>query len=166
MSVNPRQKEPSLLHIDAILKQLRGAAALTEVCRFLRLEFRDYHWVGIYRREGDALVLDGWDGDQPTEHTRIPIAKGLCGQAVREERSVIVADVRASPEYLQCFLDTRSEIVVPVRSGSRVIGEIDVDGRVEGAFDATDDGFLTEVARRIAPALEAAGAAATAPPSS
>jgi L-methionine (R)-S-oxide reductase len=164
MSVNSRQVEPSLLQIDAILGRLSGPQALAEVCRFLRREFPAYSWVGVYRRAGEELLLDGWDGDAPTEHVRIPIARGICGQAVREERTVIVPDVRESPEYLQCFLDTRSEIVVPVRDDAGIVGEIDVDGRAVNAFDRTDDLFLREVAERILPALKAS-AAAPSPPS-
>jgi L-methionine (R)-S-oxide reductase len=159
MAVNPRQVEPSLLQIGAISKHLSGAQMLGEVCRFLRQEIRTYSWVGIYRKVGEELVLDAWDGDAPTEHIRIPIARGICGQAVREERTVIVDDVSKSPEYLQCFLDTRSEIVVPIRADGAVIGEIDIDGRTVGAFDASDEKFLTEVARRLAPAVTALGSA-------
>jgi GAF domain-containing protein len=84
--------------------------------------------VGIYRREGETLVLDAWDGPAPTEHTRIPVDRGVCGRAVREQRTVIVDDVRSAPDYLACFLETRAEIVVPIRDGSTVVGEIDIDG--------------------------------------
>jgi GAF domain-containing protein len=153
MSVPARQVIPALLQVDAILARLSGPSALAEVCRFLRHEFPHYRWVGVYRLEGETLVLDGWDGKQATEHTRIPIGQGICGRAARENRSVIVEDVRNSPEYLACFLETRSEIVVPVRDGPQLLGEIDVDGDVVGAYDGSDERFLSEVARRIVPAL-------------
>ena len=158
MSVPPRRTVPALLQIDAILHRLGGASALAEVCRFLRQEFAHFAWIGVYRVEGTELVLDGWDGERPTEHTRIPIARGLCGRAAREGRSVIVEDVTAAPEYLACFRETRSEIVVPIRRDGAVIGEIDVDGNVRAAFDASDEQLLSEVARRIAGAVGAAPA--------
>ena len=159
MSVPPKASTPALLQVDAILGRLDGPAALEEVCRFLRSSFPHYRWVGVYRRAGAELVLDAWDGAAPTEHTRIPIARGVCGRAVREERTVIVDDVRADPEYLACFLETRAEIVVPVRDGGAVIGEIDVDGSREGAFDASDAAFLETVAAKLPAAVRAAGAA-------
>jgi L-methionine (R)-S-oxide reductase len=146
---------PALLQIDAILSRLSGGAALTEVCRFLRDSFGHYNWVGVYRLEGDMLLLDGWDGERATEHVRIPVGQGLCGRAAREDRTVLVGDVSSDPEYLACFLDTRSEIVVPVRAQGQVVGEIDVDGRRPNAYDASDEAFLGEVARRIAPLLSA-----------
>lgn len=153
MTLPSRQTRPSLLQIEAIVLRLRGEAALAEVCRFLRTEFSHFDWVGVYRLEGTELALSGWDGAQPTEHVRIPIDRGLCGRAVREGASVVVADVRESPEYLACFVDTRSEIVVPVRVGGTIVGEIDVDGRTVGAFDDSDRRFLEEVARRIGPSI-------------
>ncbi|MGD0717983.1 MAG: GAF domain-containing protein [Thermoplasmata archaeon] len=156
MTVHPRSVTPSLLHVDSILGHLVGRAALAEVCRFLRMEFRHYRWVGVYRLDGRTLVLEGWDGERATEHTRIPIDRGVCGRAAREDRTVIVADVRQAPEYLSCFLETRSEIVVPIRDGKVVVGEIDIDGTEVGAYDESDGRFLEAVAPKLIGALKAA----------
>jgi len=153
MTVSARHVAPALLQVDAVLSRLTGRQALGEVCRFLRTSFRHYRWVGIYRLEGATLVLDAWDGPAETEHTRIPLDRGICGQAAREGRTVIVDDVRASPEYLACFLETRSEIVVPIRRGPQVVGEIDIDGNEVGAFDASDRSFLEAVAGRLTSAV-------------
>jgi L-methionine (R)-S-oxide reductase len=163
MTVTPRQAAPALLQVDAILSHLTGRQALREVCRFLRSSFRRYRWVGVYRLEGTTLLLDAWDGPAATEHTRIPLDRGLCGRAAREGRTVIVDDVRASPEYLACFLETRSEIVVPIRRGNEVLGEIDLDGNEVAAFDASDRSFLEAVAGRLTGAV-AASAGEPAPP--
>jgi len=155
MTVPSRQAAPALLQVDAVLSRLTGRQALGEVCRFLRTSFRHYRWVGIYRLEGPTLVLDAWDGPAATEHTRIPLDRGVCGRAAREGRTVIVDDVRASPEYLACFVETRSEIVVPIRRGPAVLGEVDIDGNEVGAFDSSDRSFLEAVAGRLTRAVEA-----------
>lgn len=154
MPVRSVQNTPSLLQVDSILAHLSGVEALGEVCRFLRHEFRHFRWVGIYLRDGDTLRLAAWAGPQATEHVAIPVGQGICGQAAREDRTVIVDDVRSSPEYLACFLETRSEIVVPIHSSGTVIGEIDVDGNEVKAYDASDDRFLTAVAQRLASLAE------------
>ncbi|HYA54099.1 MAG TPA: GAF domain-containing protein [Thermoplasmata archaeon] len=158
MTVPPRRATPTLLQVDAILTRLSGRPALAEVCRFLRQSFPHYPWVGIYRVEGTELVLDAWDGAQPTEHTRIPVARGICGQAVRENRSVVVDDVNADPNYLACFLETRAEIVVPIRSEGAPVGEIDIDGNSVRAFDASDRQFLESVAAKLGEAVVRSGA--------
>lgn len=153
MSVAPRRREPALLQVRAILGRLHGREALQEVCRYLRAEFAHFAWVGVYEREGDELRLVAWDGDRPTEHATIPVARGLCGRAVRENRTVVVADVAADPDYLQCFLDTRAEVVVPIRVAGQPVGEIDIDGTEVGAYDGSDAAFLEAVAGLIAPSV-------------
>jgi L-methionine (R)-S-oxide reductase len=165
--VHPRQSTPSLLQVDSILARLAGGPALTEVCRFLRSEFPHFAWVGVYRLAGEALELAGWDGDAPTEHTTIPLGRGVCGRAARENRTVRVDDVGRDADYLACFLDTRAELVVPIRADGRVIGEIDIDGRVTAAFDASDERFVEAVAAHVAPcvAAMAASSGAAADPS-
>jgi L-methionine (R)-S-oxide reductase len=150
MPVRSVQSTPSLLQVDSILAHLNGIAALGETCRFLRHEFHHYRWVGIYLRDGETLRLAAWAGPQETEHVAIPIGQGICGRAARENRTVIVEDVRAAPDYLACFIETRAEIVVPIRSGKAVIGEIDIDGNEVKAYDASDERFLTAVAERVA----------------
>jgi L-methionine (R)-S-oxide reductase len=150
MPVRTVQSTPALLQIDSILSHLTGVEALGEVCRYLRHEFRHYRWVGIYLSEGDMLRLAAWSGHQATEHDAIPIGQGICGKAARENRSILVDDVRSAPEYLARFLETRSEIVVPIRSEGSVVGEIDIDGNEVKAYDETDDRFLTAVAQKVA----------------
>lgn len=112
-----------------------------------------YTWVGVYLVEGDDLVLAGWQGPAPTEHTRIPIGQGICGYAAAHAESIIVADVSQDPRYLQCFLDTRSEIVVPVIHDGEVLGEIDVDGSELNAFGAADQELLEELASKLGSVL-------------
>jgi len=158
MTVSDRATTPALLQVDAILSRLSGRQALAEVCRFLRHSFAHYPWVGIYRVEGSDLVLDAWDGAKATEHTRIPIARGVCGQAVREHRSIVVDDVRTDPNYLACFLETRAEIVVPIVHDSEIVGEIDIDGNTVKAFDASDRRFLEKLAAKLGEAVERSGA--------
>jgi L-methionine (R)-S-oxide reductase len=158
LTVPARAQMAAWLQIDAILSRLPGRPALQEVCRFLRQSFPHYPWVGIYRLDGTTLVLDAWEGPQATEHTRIPIDRGICGRAAREGRTVIVDDVNADPSYLACFLETRAEIVVPIRHEGRVVGEIDIDGNTVKAFDVSDQRFLDGVAAKLGPAVEKSGA--------
>jgi L-methionine (R)-S-oxide reductase len=103
-----------------------------------------YDWSGIYRLEGDTLVLDAYVG-AATDHTHIPVGTGVCGTAVAEDRNQVISDVRELSNYLACSLQTRSEIVVLIRDGDRVLGQIDIDGHQVGAFDASDEEMLRRV---------------------
>jgi L-methionine (R)-S-oxide reductase len=118
-------------------------------CACLREEMAHYTWVGIYWLKGDTLTLGPWSGPEETEHKKISIKEGVCGAAVRENQTVIVDDVQSDPRYLACFLDTRSEIVVPIRAKNKIIGEIDIDSTTPAAFTAEDRQFLEALAEYI-----------------
>ncbi len=102
-------------------------------------------WTGIYWLEGDVLQLGPYIGP-PTDHVRIPVGTGVCGTAVAEDKDQVVADVRTRENYLACTAATRSEIVVLIRSGGKVLGQIDIDSDQVNAFSPSDHGFLRMVA--------------------
>jgi L-methionine (R)-S-oxide reductase len=109
-----------------------------------------FHWTGVYWLEGRELVLGPYVG-APTEHTRIPVGRGVCGAAVAQDANQIVRDVGDLDNYLACSLETKSEIVVLIRDDAgAILGQIDVDAREVGAFDESDEALLEQVARRIA----------------
>ncbi len=109
----------------------------------------DYNWSGVYRLEGDTLVLDAYVG-APTDHTHIPVGRGVCGTAVAEDRNQVIEDVRTLDNYLACSTQTRSEIVVLIRRGTEILGQIDIDGHRVGAFDASDEALLESLAEHLA----------------
>ena len=119
---------------------------LQNVVDYLYKHFDKYSWVGIYFVEGKYLVLGPWNGEQATEHTKIPVGKGICGSAAQSGKTEVVADVSKDDRYLACFVSTRSEIVVPIKKSGVVVGEIDIDSDVVDAFDRMDVVFLEKVA--------------------
>jgi L-methionine (R)-S-oxide reductase len=115
-----------------------------------------YNWTGFYMLDpGDAetLVLGSFRG-APTEHVRIPVSQGICGAAVAQNHTVIVDDVNSDPRYLACSLETRSEIVVPIRANGAVVGEIDIDSHGLAAFSAQDKEFLEKCAAIVGSFME------------
>lgn len=115
-----------------------------------------YNWVGFYMldpQDGSALVLGPFHG-APTQHVRIPVTEGICGAAVLKAETVIVADVSSDPRYLSCSIETRSEIVTPIRVNGRVVGEIDVDSHSPNAFQPADRDFLEKCAAVIGRYME------------
>ena len=119
---------------------------LQDVVDFLYENFKKYSWVGIYIVEGNDLVLGPWRGLQATEHTRIPIGKGVCGSAAATGKTEIIPDVNADNRYLSCFISTKSEIVVPIKKDGKIIAEIDIDSDKKDAFTRDDKEFLEKVA--------------------
>jgi L-methionine (R)-S-oxide reductase len=148
---------------------LRHAAALTRIAAETGIEtdphrtlegvvaalkdgIAEYSWVGIYLLDGDELVLGPFLG-KPSPHTRIPLGQGICGAAATEKATIIVDDVNADARYLACSIETKSEIVVPIMDGERVLGEIDIDSDRPAAFGPADRELLESVAALIAPRL-------------
>ena len=137
----------------AIVQQVRDSHAAGFDLRLLAMqaldELPDYNWSGIYRLEGDTLVLDAYVGAE-TDHTRIPVGRGVCGTAVSQNKNQVIQDVRELDNYLACSVSTRSEIVVLIRRGEEILGQIDIDGHRVGAFDDTDETLLQELAEILA----------------
>lgn len=105
-----------------------------------------FDWTGIYvLAEPGVLVLGPYRG-APTEHVRIPVGRGICGQSAEREETVLVADVTEEGNYLACSLGTRSEIVVPIRVRGSYRSQIDVDSHTVAAFDDLDRRALEELA--------------------
>lgn len=123
---------------------------LYDVAEFLYKNFDHYSWVGIYIVEGNDLVLGTWFGKQATEHTRIPIGKGICGSAAASGKTELIPDVNADDRYLSCFVSTKSEIVIPIIKDGKVLGEIDIDSDEKDAFSVDDKIFLEKVADMLA----------------
>ena len=116
----------------------------------------NYDWVGFYMldpSDDGVLVLGSFHG-APTEHIRIPVTQGICGAAVAQGETVIVKDVSSDPRYLSCSIDTKSEIVVPIRVNGKVVGEIYIDSHALNAFGPADRTFLEECAAVFGQFLE------------
>jgi putative methionine-R-sulfoxide reductase with GAF domain len=139
-----------LPYLDAQLQQPTEdwTTLLTTTVQHLAAAFEHFHWTGVYLLDDDTLVLGPYVG-LPTEHVRIPLGTGICGTAAAERATIVVDDVRADSRFLACFVTTRSEIVVPILAGERVIGEIDVDSDTPAAFGPADREYLEQVAVRL-----------------
>jgi GAF domain-containing protein len=142
------QAKELLVRLDSAVGGTSGKPLREAIVRLLNSTVPSYSWVGIYRVDGKDLVLDAWSGPAATEHTRIPIGQGVCGFAAKAAKTEIISDVSKDPRYLQCFLSTKSEIVVPILSQGAVVGEIDIDGDQLDAFSSLDREFLEAVARK------------------
>jgi len=118
-------------------------------CERIRAEGAPYTSVYAYMLHGDELVLEGYAGRE-TPHTRIPVGQGVCGTAVAQGQDQNVPDVGAVGNYLACNLDTKSELVVLIRRGANILGQIDVDSDVPAGFTDAHHRAVKEVADALA----------------
>jgi len=138
-----------LAGLDSAMAGTRGLASREAAVKYLNSAVPTYSWVGIYSVQGQDLVLEAWSGPSATEHTRIPLGRGVCGFAAKAGRTEIVSDVSKDPRYLQCFASTKAEIAVPVFKQGPVIGEIDIDSDQLDAFSTLDRELLEAVAKKL-----------------
>lgn len=117
-------------------------ANMSNVAAILHREF-GFWWTGFYRVIGKELVLGPFQG--PVACVKIPYGKGVCGSAWKAGESIVVPDVEKFPGHIACSSESRSEIVVPVMSGGKVIAVLDIDSRELGCFDEVDRTCLESI---------------------
>jgi L-methionine (R)-S-oxide reductase len=97
----------------------------------------DLNWAGFYfLRKPDELVLGPFQGKPAC--VRIAVGRGVCGTAVQERRTMRIEDVNAFADHIACDSASRSELVVPLFRGERIVGVLDLDAPIPGRFDADD----------------------------
>lgn len=115
----------------------------------------DLNWAGFYflNDVGNELIVGPFQGKPAC--VRIAVGRGVCGSAVAEGRTIVVPDVHAFPGHIACDAASRSEIVVPLRQGDKIIGVLDLDSPTPERFDDTDRVNLEQLAATL---LESFGA--------
>ena len=147
----------AVLDSDRIVAALRGAFAREEgrqtllriAAEKIRAAGPPYTSVYLYMLHGNELVLEAHAG-RDTDHTRIPVGVGVCGTAVASGKDQNVPDVRAVDNYLACNTWTRSELVVLIRRGGLILGQIDIDSDVPDPFTAEEEAAVKQVADALA----------------
>jgi GAF domain-containing protein len=146
-----------VLDSTKIVAALRGAFAREEgretllriAADKIRAAGPPYTSVYLYMLHGNELVLEAFAGRE-TEHTRIPVGTGVCGTAVASGQDQNVPDVYAVQNYLACNTWTRSELVVLIRRGALILGQIDIDSDVPNPFTPDEEAAVKQVADALA----------------
>ena len=147
----------AVLDADRVIAALRGAFArdvgrvelLKLAAEKIRAAGAPYTSVYLYMLHGDQLELEAFAGRE-TDHTRIAVGHGVCGTAVATGLDQNVPDVRAIENYIACNAWTRSELVVLIRRGSKILGQIDIDSDVPDPFTVDEEAAVRKVADALA----------------
>lgn len=135
----------------------QGWLGLSAMCEYLQEQVTHYQWVGIYwMNDSEQMLHLGPFAGAETEHTKIPYGRGICGQVAVNGASFEVPDVWAQDNYLACSVETKSELVVPIYSRGKLIGQIDIDSHFLNPFGPEDHALLEVLAQSIGSLPEAA----------
>jgi L-methionine (R)-S-oxide reductase len=121
--------------------------ALANAAASMRQHLPDINWVGFYLIRRGELVLGPFQGLPAC--TRIAIGKGVCGTAARDRTTIVVKDVDQFPGHIACDSASRSEVVIPLVQGSRLIGVLDVDSPTLARFNYDDRAGLELVVSKL-----------------
>ena len=86
---------------------------------------RDYFWIGVYQVEDEAVIRQTYRGPAHPCHS-FHFREGNVGTTGQDGIVKYIPDVTEDDNYKMCFIETKSEIVIPIRLRDRVVGVIDV----------------------------------------
>ena len=133
----------------AHLHDVGREALLRMACARIQAWGGPFTSVYAYMLHDHELVLEAHAG-RDTPHTRIAVGTGVCGTAVATGADQNVPDVAAIGNYLACNTFTRSELVVLIRRGEMILGQIDIDSDVPDGFGTAEHAAVKEVADALA----------------
>ncbi|PTH98852.1 Free methionine-(R)-sulfoxide reductase [Staphylococcus shinii] len=122
-------------------------AILSNVSALLNDSLDQVNWVGFYLIENNELILGPFQGHPACVH--IAIGNGVCGTAVAQDETQLVADVNAFPGHIACDANSKSEIVVPIHQNEQVIGVLDIDAPITNRFSEPDKKSLQNIVKII-----------------
>lgn len=111
----------------------------------------DLNWAGFYRNLGEELVLGPFQGRPAC--IRIAFGSGVCGTAALTRQVQRIDDVEAFPGHIACDSASKSELVVPIVRGGKLVAVLDLDSPVESRFTEEDEAGCVALAEILARAI-------------
>lgn len=128
------------------ISNLANASAL------LFQELKDINWAGFYIMEDGLLQLGPFQGKPAC--INIEVGKGVCGTAVKEDRTQLVPNVHEFPGHIACDGASNSEIVIPLHKDGEIYGVLDIDSPMFARFTTEDQTGLEAFVKILEDSLE------------
>ncbi|RFU74495.1 gaf domain nucleotide-binding [Trichoderma arundinaceum] len=145
-----RQSPFSAPFLTAFHNLSNAASLLWHAYKSLPGPSNEVNWSGFYVLDPTAdeqLILGPFQGKVACQ--TIKFGKGVCGAAAATKTTQLVEDVEKFPGHIACDSESKSEIVVPIVSGDKVVAIIDVDCAALNGFDETDKKHLEQLAELL-----------------
>jgi len=138
----------SILNVDELLN--RVAELLNRII--------DYQMFSVLLLDEESQVLSHrfslrFQENIQLKH-KIPVGRGIVGDAARTGHAMLVPDVSKDSRYLMVNPETKSELAVPLLYKDKVIGVLDLEHTRRGFFNEDHKRTLITLAAQIAIALE------------
>lgn len=122
-------------------------ANLSNISAIIKFYLDRCNWAGFYLMKDGELVLGPFQGLPAC--IRIPLGKGVCGNAAAEKKVLRVDNVHEFPGHIACDGASNSEIVIPIIKDGEVYGVLDIDSPELSRFTEVEEKYLTEVVKYI-----------------
>jgi sigma-B regulation protein RsbU (phosphoserine phosphatase) len=121
----------------------------------------DYDAVGIFllKEETNRVeprVWRGYLGEDSRSRLGLKVGEGLIGWVVQHGEGIFVPDVRRDKIYQDARPGTLSELVVPIKTGDKIIGALNLESDKLDAYSKNDLDFLTVFASHASVSIERA----------
>lgn len=124
---------------------------LTDLSNFSALVYHGFpklNWAGFYLSDGQKLRLGPFAGKVAC--TEIAFDRGVCGASFSQGKLLIVDNVDEFPGHIACDPASKSELVIPFRFGTDILGVLDLDAPVCSRFQPTDGEVLAKALEILA----------------
>ncbi len=159
-NVKKRTKQATLLYETGqrLSSQLELDALLSEIVNTIYEAFK-YYAVSLLlpNKKGDIFTLRSLASDFKDTFSGMKVkkGKGLIGKAAATKKIQVSADVSKDPTFiLRSNEKTKSELSVPIISGDKVIGVLDIQSDRENTFEQSDIAALETLSTHIASAID------------
>lgn len=122
-------------------------ANLSNISAIIKFYLDRCNWAGFYLMKDGELVLGPFQGLPAC--IRIPLGKGVCGNAAAEKKVLRVDNVHEFPGHIACDGASNSEIVIPIIKDGEVYGVLDIDSPEFSRFTEVEEKYLTEIVKYI-----------------
>jgi len=123
----------------------------------------EYCAVLVRNRQTDELITFAMDQNDPTNppitveemnSQGFRVGKGVIGWVVEHGKSQIINDVTSDPRFITFRNGIQSEMCVPIKTGERIFGAINVESTKPNAYSGTDLLLLETIATQLSIAIQ------------
>jgi len=147
--MDPSKKERRYQRLYDQIKKLIETSSNNELSNMattvavLHHKMKTFFWTGFYLFNQGRLQVGPYQGSLAC--IDLPKDTGVCWAAINQDQTLVVPDVHKFPGHIACDARSRSEIVVPLKRGGKIIGVLDVDSKETDAFDRIDAVWLEKI---------------------
>lgn len=135
-----------------LLEQPNELALLSSASAFIFETFDRLNWAGFYLWDGRQLTVGPFQGKVAC--SRIPLGKGVCGEAAERKMTMVIKDVHQHANHIACDANSQSEVVVPIFISGKLYGVLDIDSPVINRFDAEIVSFFEEFVQLLVKTID------------